>query len=183
MKETCELAKSALFSAFDSSIWRFRAGVAGLARARGRLCQADGAVRAGRRWTPRRPREWRSVSSDVPEAVERLDLYLAASRIAHEAVSRLQQTLAARDRYDEHARELVREAARVALSELPDTLREARRLRALWEDQRLLDPEGATETLGALEAEMGRIQPRLAGVRERQNAIVRELRELALGAW
>jgi hypothetical protein len=118
------------------------------------------------------------VSSDAPEPVERLDLYLAASRIAHETVATLQRRLVARDRYDERVGGLVRDAARIASLELPDVLREARRLRALWSDQQLLDPGGAAETLRGLAAEMDRVEEKVSDARSRQDAAIRKLRDL-----
>ena len=115
---------------------------------------------------------------ETPLAVARLDAYLATATIAHEAIADLHDELAARSLSNEGSRRLFREAARIATSEVPKALTEARRLRGLWSEQELLDPTAAADTLRLLSDEIERVEPQLTQMRARLNEIVRELRQL-----
>jgi hypothetical protein len=82
--------------------------------------------------------------------VARLDEYLAAVTLAHEAIWELRSAAIVLGLDDARGDRLFREAAGLVASELPGLLREARRLRATWGDQEVLDPAAATETAGLL---------------------------------
>jgi hypothetical protein len=70
---------------------------------------------------------------------------------------------------------LLRQAARIAAVDMSDVSTEVRRLDALWSAQELLDTAAAADTLSALAAEVGRVEPRPARLRARQDEIAREL--------
>jgi hypothetical protein len=112
------------------------AGVAGAARARGRARGADRGVAEDQR----EPllvgrRESSGMNPGRPEAVEKLDVYLAAARLAHETIWDLHDALIDLDRYDDEARSRLDRAARIAAVEIPAAVREAHRLRRRWEEQ------------------------------------------------
>lgn len=93
-------------------------------------------------------------------------------------ISDLNRRLAAQGRTDDHARELVQEAARIAVADIPRTSDRARQLALKRLDQTVLDPPAAGQTLTALEAELARIEPVLTRLRQRQDEIAAELGRL-----
>lgn len=117
-----------------------------------------------------------------PEAIRRADRYLGTARIAHETVWELHTRLVALGRADAQTQRRVRESARIATIELPELLREARRLRAAWTEQQVLDPATSEETLLALDAELERLAPALGELLSKQRAIARELQDLTQDA-
>jgi hypothetical protein len=117
-----------------------------------------------------------------PEPIRRADRYLGTARIAHETIWDLHTRLAALGRADAQAQQRVRESARIATLELPELLRDARRLRAAWTEQQMLDPTPSEETLLALDAELDRHGPALGELLDTQHATARELRDLARDA-
>jgi hypothetical protein len=119
--------------------------------------------------------------ADLPGPVARLDQYLATTTLAHEVIWRLRRSLIALERDDDLARQLLAEAAALVVDDLPRLLREARRLRALWDEQELLDPDAASKTVRALEGELERVASDVTMLRTRQNEIARELRRLLEG--
>jgi hypothetical protein len=137
---------------------------------------------AGGRWgrllAVARAAERRHVSVERPEAVQRLDRYLSVARLVHETIWELHNRLLAADRYDEHAQESLKEAARIVTLELPAALREATHLRQRWSEQEPLDPAGAHQSALALGAELHRVDGEVRSLRVRQQEIARELRAL-----
>lgn len=115
---------------------------------------------------------------DRPESLARIDRYFAAARIAHEVIWDLHHELVVRGRADDHTRRLLDEAAQIVTIDMPKVATEIRRLDALWVEQDVLDPPAAALTLLTLVAEVDRVEPRLAGLRTRQNEVARELRRL-----
>ena len=114
------------------------------------------------------------MTSERPEAVERLDLHLAAVRLAHEAIWDLHDA----DRAGALRRGgEVGDGARRTDGGDRDSraLGEARRLRILWDGQGLLDPPAADETARRLKAEVDRAEPERRRLRELQNQIARRL--------
>lgn len=116
------------------------------------------------------------------EPLERLDAYFAAARIAHEVIWDLHEELTLLGKSDEHTREQLRRAARVAAVEMPDVARKALKLRRQLAEQQLLDPSAAQQTLLSLRAELERIEPELKELRALQNEVAREFRRLIDGA-
>ena len=110
--------------------------------------------------------------------VARLDQYLATVTLAHEAIWELRGSLVAAGRDDDRVHGLFTEAAGLAIRESSRLLGEARRLRALWAEQELLDPEAAADTVSRLGDELARVEPSLRTLRARQNEIARALREV-----
>lgn len=119
------------------------------------------------------------MTAEPPEAAERLDLDLAAARLAHETIWDLHDALIEAGRYDDAARSAMDRAARVATVEIPALLSEARRLRMLWEEQALLDPPAAVEGARRLEEELARVEPELRRLRGLQDQIARRFQALA----
>ena len=117
--------------------------------------------------------------AESPGPVARLDQYLATVTLAHEAMWQLRRRLIGAGRDDDRVHRLFGEAAELAVGELSRLLREPRRLRDIWAEQELLDPDAATQTAAQLAAELERIEPSLMNLRSRQNEIARELRRLA----
>jgi hypothetical protein len=117
-----------------------------------------------------------------PEPIRRVDRYLGTARIAHETIWELHTRLVGLGRDDAQTRQRVRESARIATVEVPALLREARRLRAAWTEQQVLDPSAGETTLLALKGELHRLALPLGELVDKQRAIARELRDLARDA-
>jgi len=112
------------------------------------------------------------MTSERPEAVERLDLHLVAVRLAHEAIWDLHDA----DRAGALRRggEVGDGARRMDGGDRDSrALGEALRLRILWDGQGLLDPPAADETARRLKAEVDRVEPERRRLRELQNQIAR----------
>jgi hypothetical protein len=119
--------------------------------------------------------------AERPGPLRQLDRYFAAATIAHEYIADLHRELAALHQDRAHTRELLREAAAVVLSRMPELTRELRRLELLWDEQQLLDPPQAKRTLKAIEADLADLadlEPELSALRQRQDEIAQELSEL-----
>lgn len=110
--------------------------------------------------------------SDRPGPLHRLDQQFAGATFRHEHIADL-YFLAP----DERSLKLVRESADILLREMPALARYVRASERAWEEQELLDPIRATETLQRIEAEVAAIEPDLLALLGRQSEIVRELRE------
>jgi hypothetical protein len=81
-------------------------------------------------------------------------------------------------RDNEQTRRPLHESAVVVLSRMPELTRQLRTLEVEWDEQQLLDQRQAEQTLRAIETSITAIEPELSGLRERQNEIAAELREL-----
>jgi hypothetical protein len=110
-----------------------------------------------------------------PEPLARIDRYLAAARIAHEAIWDLHRELVVSARADDRTRDLLGEAARIVTVEVPEALTQVRRLDALWSEQELLNPPAAADTLSALKVAVDRVEPQLASLRARHRDVAAEL--------
>jgi hypothetical protein len=110
-----------------------------------------------------------------PEPLARIDRYLAAARIADEAIWDLHRDLVVSGRADDRTRDLLGEAARIVAVEVPEALTEVRHLDALWSEQELLNPPAAADTLRGLTVEADRVAPQLARLRSRHREVAAEL--------
>jgi hypothetical protein len=110
-----------------------------------------------------------------PEVIATLEGLLAAMRVAHERIYDLHRELVAAGTPG-RSEERLQESARIALELAPQLAERARRLRAQWSEESLLDPEQAEGTAGLLAAEVHRIEPELRALLRRQAEIARELR-------
>jgi hypothetical protein len=113
--------------------------------------------------------------------VQRLDAVFAAALIAHETVFSLHREAILRGVPDARTRPLVEESAHLALTDLPRFASKGRELQALWDEQAVLAPSEADDTLRRLESELVRIVPELERLLARQREIALELRSLARG--
>ena len=102
--------------------------------------------------------------------VARLNRFLAAVRIAHEAIYELHAELVARSAGEARRGELLAESARITLTEVPALTAQARQLAAAWHEQSLLDPARAEHTQRRLAAELEHL--------DRQREIARQLQEM-----
>jgi hypothetical protein len=116
-----------------------------------------------------------------PEPLALIDEILTAASVAHEAIWELHASLVDEGRANARTRQLLEEAARIAVTALPGVTREARRLYVAWDEQEVLDPTAAAATSQALSDEVDQIAPELARLRTRQNEIAAELRQLLEG--
>ena len=112
----------------------------------------------------------------------RLNGYLAAVRIAHEAIYDLSGSVVAGSTEQALARRLLAESARITLTEVPALTMAARRLAEAWHEQSVLDADAAAGTQGRLAEELDRIAPQLRRRIHRQREIARELQQLVEGA-
>ncbi|MHB1290522.1 hypothetical protein [Georgenia sp.] len=110
--------------------------------------------------------------SDRPEPLRRLDELIAGATFRHEHIADL-HLLAP----DDQSTRLIRESADIALRQMPALTRDVWAAERTWQEQELLDPERAAETLRRIDAEMAKIEPDLRALAERQRQIVRELRD------
>jgi hypothetical protein len=113
-----------------------------------------------------------------PEPLKQLDRYFAAATIAHEYIADLHRELATLGKGNERTRRLLYESAAVVLSRMPELTRELRALEVEWDEQQLLDQQQAEQTLRAIETSFVAIEPELSKLRDRQDEIAAELREL-----
>jgi hypothetical protein len=115
---------------------------------------------------------------DRPEALTRLDAFRTTTTIAHEAIFDLHRALVAAGQDDDRTRELLAESARIAVRDLPDLTAPARGMQERWDEQSLLDPARAGDTLRELEAELRRVEPSVRRLLDRQRQIARTLQSL-----
>ncbi len=113
--------------------------------------------------------------TDRPGALERLDGYFGAARIAHEYISDLHRELVELDAADEHTRELLHESVAVTLERMPTLTRRLRTLEREWAEHELLDPLTAERTIRRLEDDLAEVMPAIAELRARQNQIAAKL--------
>jgi hypothetical protein len=119
--------------------------------------------------------------AELPVPIRRLDSLFSAALIAHEAIFEMSRELTASGRVEETAAELLAESARIALTDLPAMAARACDLTARWEEQSLLDPTAAERTAELLDAELGRIEPEVQMLMERQRHIAARLRSMLGG--
>lgn len=119
---------------------------------------------------------------DRPEPLTRLDLLFEAARIVHEATFDLHGELAALGAADDSSRDLLRESAHIALTDLVVLTAPARELAARSDEQALLARGDAERALLAVRAELERIAPALKRLRGRQDEIARNLRSRVIEA-
>ncbi len=113
-----------------------------------------------------------------PPAIKRLDALLSAAMIAHEAIFEMRRELIATDRANHEQARLLEESARIVTAELPGLTTRGRQLSAQWDEQSLLDPEGAVGTFEELEAELRRVEPSIQSRLDRQREIATRLRSM-----
>lgn len=113
-----------------------------------------------------------------PPAIKRLDSLLSAAMIAQEAIFEIRRELITKDRGTAEQAGLLEESARIVTAELPGLSAKARELSARWDEKSVPDPEGAEKALKALEAELRRIEPRIASLLDRQREIATRLRSM-----
>jgi hypothetical protein len=101
---------------------------------------------------------------------------LGGARIAHEVIFELRRELLAKGRDEAQQAGLLGESARIVTTELPRLTTDVRQLAARWEEQTLLDPEAADLTLGALAAELARVESQVRPLLQRQRQIAAALR-------
>ena len=116
--------------------------------------------------------------AERPPVLARLDSFLAASVIAHEATFDLHRELAELGRAGADADQLLVESARLTTVEIPRTVAEARRLAVVWKDKSILDPAAAATTLESLVGELDRIEPAMRDFLKRQREIAERLRSM-----
>lgn len=113
-----------------------------------------------------------------PPAIKRLDSLLSAAMIAHEAIFEMRRELIASDRGTPEQARLLEESARIVTMELPSLSASARQLSAQWNEQSLLDSEGAARTLDELKTELRRSEPGVLSLLNRQREIAAQLRSM-----
>lgn len=107
-----------------------------------------------------------------------LDAVFAAALIAHSTIWDYTARLGPLADQEGRGQELLAKSAQITLRAMPSVAHEARRLRALLDDQEVLDAGGAEQTRQKLIDELASIEPKLSALRARQNALARELRRL-----
>ena len=101
--------------------------------------------------------------TDRQPALEQLEQYLGAARIAHEFVGELHRQLVELGVHDPRALGLLSESADVVPRQIPQLTSLLRELERDWEDRARLDPSAAHEMSAGIEDEFERIGPGLAG--------------------
>jgi hypothetical protein len=113
-----------------------------------------------------------------PPAIKQLDSLLSAAMIAHEAIFEIRRKLIAADRVSPEQALLLQESARIVTVELSGLSSNARQLSTRWNEQSVLDPEGAARTVGELEAELSHVEPRFLSLHKRQRQIAHQMRAM-----
>ena len=81
---------------------------------------------------------------------------------------------------DERTRTLVRASADITLRLMPELSKEVRHLGRTWRDQEVLNPPEAERTAELIQARLAALTPQLTELRQRQDEIARELRDLII---
>lgn len=110
--------------------------------------------------------------------MKRLDALFGAAMIAHEAIFEMRRELIANDRSNPEQAGLLEESAQIVTGKLPGLTARVRQLSGKWTEQSLLDPEGAEQTLGEVEAELEHIEPEVQSLLSRQREIAARLRSM-----
>lgn len=113
--------------------------------------------------------------TERPEALEQVDRYFLAARIAHQYAAGIHRQLVELDADGAHTRKLLSESAAVVLQRMPRLTREWRTLEREWYEQELLDPPKAERTMHVMEARFGELGLALRTLRARQDEIIAEL--------
>ncbi len=116
--------------------------------------------------------------TERPDPIKRLDALFSAAMIAHEAIFEMRRELIANDRGNPEQAGLLEESAQIVTGKLPGLTARARRLSGKWTEQSLLDPEGAEETVGEIEAELAHLEPEVRSLLNRQHEIAARLRSM-----
>jgi hypothetical protein len=111
-------------------------------------------------------------------ADQSLAALFAAARIGHEAIYDLHSELVDRGLPSRESRSLLAESAEITLTDMPAVAARARRLEVRWQEQRVLDPTGASPTYEAVAAEVAHVEPMLRGRLDRLRRIAARLQEL-----
>ena len=111
-----------------------------------------------------------------------LNSYLAAVRIAHEAIYDLHAELASPGTAGGRAAKLLADSVRITFDEVPALTADFHNLAHTWHEQTVLDPAAAGETERQLAAEVTRLKPHLQRHLDRQREIARELQRMIGGA-
>lgn len=113
-----------------------------------------------------------------PNLIKRLDAVFSAAMIAHEAIFEMRRELIASDRGNAEQARLLEESAQIVTGKLPGLTANVRQLSDKWAERSLLHPEGAEETLAEVEEELGRIEPDVQSLLNRQREIAARLRSM-----
>lgn len=116
--------------------------------------------------------------ADDPPPVIRLDGLLATTRIVHEAIYTLHAELISRSHGVARASDLLAEAARIALIDVPQLTSESRRLVRRWREQSVLDPAGALHAIHDLAAALPRVEADIGRRIDRRRKIASDLKSL-----
>lgn len=116
--------------------------------------------------------------TDRPEAIRRLDLQFRIVMLVHERVAHLHRELGVLGGQTADALRLLHESATIALIETPALLRELREIATRWDEQELLDPPSAAETLSALESGLAEVDAELQALHRRQAHIAGQMHTL-----
>jgi hypothetical protein len=119
---------------------------------------------------------------DRPAPIRTLNSLSAASVIAHEAIFELHHRLESLGGADDASQALLAESARIATQAFPQATANAQALVRRWDDEVLLNPDGADATLARLESEVRAVTPHLRELLRRARQIAIELRERVIAA-
>lgn len=116
--------------------------------------------------------------TDRPDALRRLELQFKIVMLVHERVAHLHRELGVLGGHTAEALQLLHKSAQIALTETPALLREVGEMAMRWEEQELLDPPAAIETLIALEAGLDEVDAELQALHRRHAQIAGQMQIL-----
>lgn len=122
------------------------------------------------------------MSEPIDEQLTRVEAARSTAAFVHEVAWTQHERLAETGRASVEARRLLGRSAQIVLVEMPAILEQVRVLHGRWLEQQVLDPKATGLTATELAAELDRVLPRLARVRDEQDQIAARLRELVAGS-
>ena len=112
---------------------------------------------------------------ELPGPIRALDLHYEQSEIAHFANEDAYRQLVALDAASDQAAEILRTSASIALTELPNLLRDLLDAARRWEDEAVLDPRTASATLREIEEGLVERADQLGTLHRRQRMLAKEI--------
>jgi hypothetical protein len=116
--------------------------------------------------------------SGRPQELNRLATILGAADLAHQAIFDIHRDLLGHGRAPAESTGLLAESAQIATADLPRLTAHLRRLAARWDEESLLDPVAAADTLALFTHDLASVEPELASLLRRQGEIAARLRAL-----
>lgn len=112
---------------------------------------------------------------ELPAPIRRLNELLTTADVTHGYVYARYRELIELDAVDGLVTEFLRDSASIAIVQTPALLRECNEAAGRWDDELILDPEGAAATLQEIDKAIAALEPELATLHGRHVEIARQM--------